>query len=310
MYKDYLKKAQKGRGSSRYGVNLKEKYVDAILKQNPDVSKKELDSLLYFALFNKDQDAANEIYKNSFGGDYKKFKNIFDKVAPKAGIDVESLDAASDENDLEDMFLEASEDYTKELEKSQPSFFQKGGLVKREYKLGDFDKKDQEEILKNRNKRGEEMILSDGTKQKTEGFKMPLSKKEKEMEFKKIGFRQKGGMLQGMPHEAGGEVITDKEGNPLVEAEGGEIIFSVEVSSMIDEGAMAYSQAKNDVEMEAIAIEIGKIVLEERLKQMQTEMQEQPAMQEQPEMEGEQGMQMQRGGEIDIMKRLELLNEF
>jgi len=136
---------------------------------------------------------------------------------------------------------------------------------------------------------------------------------------------QAGGMLKGMPHEAGGQVLVDEQGNPMAEAEGGEIIFSVEVSSMIDEATNAYMQAKSEKDRDALALEVGRMVLEERMAQMQNESEEammggnmgEEEMAMQGGMEGgmQEGMQgaMQKGGRLRskmIEKRLALINEF
>jgi hypothetical protein len=127
---------------------------------------------------------------------------------------------------------------------------------------------------------------------------------------------QAGGMLSGMPHEAGGQVLVDKQGNPMAEAEGGEIIFSVEVSSVIDEAADAYMQAKDDKDRDALALEVGRMILEERIAQKQRENEEKMTS----DMKGEEmamksGMQeaMQSGGKLKskiIEKKLALIDEF
>lgn len=113
---------------------------------------------------------------------------------------------------------------------------------------------------------------------------------------------QAGGMIEGEPHEGGGVPITDE-----IEAEGGEVILSVQASNALNQAVMAYQQAmqEEDTEvLEQIAMQVGQMILQERMKQMEEEMSEaemNAEMNEEPKpaMKG-----------IQIKKRLEKLNEF
>lgn len=339
MYKQYLKKAQQGQSTGGRKYTAKN-YVntlirDGIIDRNDASSQKALEVFSTLAL--GDDEAFQDLVNKYYGEDgYIEFRRNFDKIAPQLGIDPDKeLGTARHSvkgwgpmtKDASKKFLSRFKgkyncvgDYCHEPfariideETGQQVLPSKIGVTSG--KLKGLNGKDEEFTTKDykvkpKNKRIQEKDFADALDKELDANPFYWRFKQKGG----IAKYQAGGMLSGMPHEAGGQVLVDEQGNPMAEAEGGEIIFSVEVSSMIDEAANSYMQAKNDKDRDALALEVGRMVLEERIAQKQREGGGEN-MQEEEQGEVGENMQgaMQRGGRLRskmIEKRLALLNEF
>lgn len=133
--------------------------------------------------------------------------------------------------------------------------------------------------------------------------KVPVSKQTSYEEYEPAF--QAGGMIEGAPHEGGGVPIEMGMGEQDVEVEGGEIVLSVQASDALNQAVMAYQQSGEE-DKEMIAKELGKMILQERMMQMEAEMEGEGANEETAEQENTQ-MAMRGMG---LKKRLEKLNEF
>jgi hypothetical protein len=84
--------------------------------------------------------------------------------------------------------------------------------------------------------------------------------------------RETGGMIEGPPHEQGGVPVVDQNtGEPMVEAEGGERIFSVEDTQQMEEigRQIIELQQNNPTAADQLAKELGYMVVEMIVRQEQ-----------------------------------------
>jgi hypothetical protein len=102
----------------------------------------------------------------------------------------------------------------------------------------------------------------------------------------------KGGVVEGMPHEMGGVPTFDKEGNEIAEVEGGEQIFSVADTEMIQEIVSRILNARSQEEADKLAIQLGYFIVDANQRQQEAEMEEQMAGDEEEDEEMEEQMAM------------------
>ena len=82
---------------------------------------------------------------------------------------------------------------------------------------------------------------------------------------------QPGGTVEGPPHEQGGVPAVGPDGAPVAEVEGGERIFSVEDTQMLEQAAMQIVQAaqQNPQQADEMAKQLGYAVVQMIVKQEQ-----------------------------------------
>ena len=82
---------------------------------------------------------------------------------------------------------------------------------------------------------------------------------------------QPGGVVEGPPHEQGGVPAVAPNGAPVAEVEGGERIFSVEDTQMLEQAAMQVVQAaqQNPQQADEMAKQLGYAVVQMIVKQEQ-----------------------------------------
>ncbi len=86
-----------------------------------------------------------------------------------------------------------------------------------------------------------------------------------------------GGMVQGPPHEQGGvEAVQEETGEPIAEVEGGERIFSIEDTQMMEQAAAQIAQlAEQDpAGADEAAKQLGYAVVKMIMKQESNQAQE------------------------------------
>lgn len=87
-----------------------------------------------------------------------------------------------------------------------------------------------------------------------------------------------GGMVEGPPHEQGGvAAVQEQTGEPIAEVEGGERIFSIEDTQMMEQSAAQIAQlAEQDpAGADEAAKQLGYAVVKMIMKQEQSQSQEQ-----------------------------------
>lgn len=98
---------------------------------------------------------------------------------------------------------------------------------------------------------------------------------------------QEGGLAEGPSHEEGGiEVQQQDSGEPVAEIEGGERIFSIEDTQMLEQAAVSIIQSMQSGDEEAakdMAMRLGFAVVQMISAQEQNQEQQAEEMQESPE---------------------------
>ena len=91
------------------------------------------------------------------------------------------------------------------------------------------------------------------------------------MKKKMVKKMQPGGVVDGPPHEAGGVDVVGPSGAPVAEVEGGERIFSVEDTQMLEQAAMQVIQAaqQDPGQADEMAKQLGYAVVQMIAKQEQ-----------------------------------------
>jgi len=253
MYKYYLKKAQQGQ-STKQGQSTSQKkynvndYIDTLIengymKDTPE-NRRAVETFAYIGTQGYDSDETKKLINKYYGGDYRKFRQEFDATGL---INPKKLGTANDPKKgwgsmTSEMAKKFVEGFSEETEDKYDCI---GG-----YCNGPFvvikDKKTKKLVRP-------DIPLTDGlftgkVKLKLQpndyrvrewGYSVRDPKSlenyvndylDKTYYTKRLKYKpsyQAGGMLKGMPHEAGGQVLVDEQGNPMAEAEGGEIIFSL-----------------------------------------------------------------------------------